>query len=463
MPRLTYPDRPLAPRRMKNRQRLAQKDSQMTLSEEPMEVYHEDPEETMEYDFAPPLPPKLDTSYEPKPLPITPMDSPQEDYHVGGVPFKMVRAPTPPRMYNTKPSTSNRWKSAMGKILTLGKFNSNNNHVSKPRKHFTPPPLSPASSRQPSFYVPTRRDFKPHKSEVTLLTSGSSTEGGSYEEHDEDMITNIGLSRSSLVHPSPVSPAATPATRIGYQADYFEPISSVLQRANDTIMVPSPISPYSPVRRNMSTPAAPAATRHHTNTNNGITRQRRPSTPHYVYQSQQRPTPSPHPRPAPTPSPPPVWPAPGSPPLIVANPTPPPPSPPPAVIKRSVSTRTSEPPRPKLRTNASALTLPPLKTSMDGEKNKRVGPRILQAHLPSPIAPDPKKHVFTGPWINRRGDEWLGISAVPGEYRVKAAKEEKAFDPKYIAYPEELHHFQNPMGDVMDAKTLAMVSKAARL
>lgn len=70
--------------------------------------------------------------------------------------------------------------------------------------------------------------------------------------------------------------------------------------------------------------------------------------------------------------------------------------------------------------------------------------------------------MFTGPWLNRRGDEWLGISSVPGEYRVKAAKEEKAFDPKFLNYPEEMHHFMNPMGDVMDAKTLGMVSKAVR-
>jgi hypothetical protein len=101
--------------------------------------------------------------------------------------------------------------------------------------------------------------------------------------------------------------------------------------------------------------------------------------------------------------------------------------------------------------------LPPLTTAQ-----KRAGPRIIQAQLPSPITPDPKKHVFTGPWLNRRGDEWLGISSVPGEYRVKAAKEEKAFDPKFLNYPEEMHHFMNPMGDVMDAKTLGMVSKAVR-
>ncbi|KAG8753119.1 hypothetical protein FRC14_006410 [Serendipita sp. 396] len=104
-----------------------------------------------------------------------------------------------------------------------------------------------------------------------------------------------------------------------------------------------------------------------------------------------------------------------------------------------------------------------LTTVITGEPRKRPGPRIIQPNLPQPVAPDPKHHVFTGPWFNRRGDEWLGISAVPGEYRMKVASEANAFDPKYINHPEEKDLFMNNMGDIINAKTLAMISKAARL
>lgn len=122
-------------------------------------------------------------------------------------------------------------------------------------------------------------------------------------------------------------------------------------------------------------------------------------------------------------------------------------------------------PRPAVRHHKPTASDGANKENIDGKDSptKRTGPRILQARLPSPVSPDPNQSVFTGPWFNRRGDEWLGIGAEPGQYRSKAAKDDKAFDPKYIGYPEEPHHFMNTKGDVMDAQTLRMVSKAHRL
>jgi hypothetical protein len=417
---LTNPKRPMPPRMNKNKRRqITQHDSQTTLREEQEDA------DLFDMVSSPPVPPKLDTSFDQKSLPITPHDS---TVYLHRSDFTYQPSPQLPKS-SGKPSAVNRWKSAVGKIIGFKKA------TSKPK--YLSPPLSPASSRQPSFYGPAK-DQRPHRSAVTLLNSAASTLRGRYDD-DEDMVTNIGLSRSSSQNVTPISPINP---RGGFHVDHYEPITTVLRRADSTPsptpVTALPISPVTPAPRSITPPS-----RRDTPLRDSPPRTVRSTKSHRSM-----------PAPARTPSPPPfTWPPPGSPPLIVANPSPsPPPSktPPPAVRRKRAQTVT--------------VTRPPVHPSgPNGSPTKRAGPRILQAHLPSPVSPDPNQHVFTGPWFNRRGDEWLGIGAEPGQYRSKNAREDKAFDPKYIGYPEEPHHFMNPKGNVMDAQTLRMVSKAPRL
>lgn len=439
--------RPKAPRRNKRRL-ITQQDSQTTLREEdeiPMDGF----------DIVsppPPPPPKLDMTYEQKTLPITPHDS--TIYLQRSMPA--YKPATPPPILRPAGKQS-KWKSAVGKIINFRRVTHKPKYVS--------PPLSPASSRQPSFYGPAM-DQKPHRSAVTLLNSAASTLHTRYDEDDE-VITNIGLSRSSSQNVTPVTPHNTR----GFHPNHFEPITTVLQRAD---LTPSP----TPVTALPITPATPAPPRTPTPTRSlspprsatppsrrgtpPIRRETPPlrdSPPRTMrsYKSFRSMT-APVPAPARTPSPPPMCSAPRTPPHfavddsdLILSPLPSPsPSPPPMKVQR--------------RQRAHTVTVTQVKLhSLDESPKKKAGPRILQAHLPSPVSPDPKNHVFTGPWFNRRGDEWLGISPEPGQYRVKQVSEEKANDPKYIGYPEEPHHFMNPSGDVMDALTLKMVSKSPKL
>ena len=423
MPLLTNPTRPKPPRYYKQRQ-AARRDSDSTLREQPDEALFED---EMDINYAPPVPPKLDMSYAQKELPTF---APSEPAQVSrratfrGVPPSPIR-----------PTTTNRWKAAVGRILMIKRS------PAKPR-HISPPPDSPASSRMPSFYTPQgevnefhmpRSDSRMHKSAVTLLTSASSTENGHDDPYydDEDNVTEMGFSGpASIAERNPVTPIT-----IRQASPYLEPISSVLQRAPVTPVIYSPVSPLF-----RSTSALPLRNQ---TPSSSATRMRKQSTKTLA---------SSH-RPIPTPSPPPfVWPSPQ---LVIANPSTP--SPPP-ILKKA---RIAEPTHTVVGGRARSKTIdgiPPMTNAQ-----KKAGPRILQAQLPPPVAPDPKNHVFIGPWHDRKGREWLGLGATPGEYKFKEPKPGQEYDPKYINYPEEPDLFQNSRGDVMNAKTLKMVSKAARL
>lgn len=458
MPLLTNPTRPKPPRMNKRRQ-LAQKDSQTTLREEP--------EETDLFDIvsAPPVPPKLDTMFDQKTLPATPRGS---DIYLQRTNLNYRPSTSLPKP-SGKQSTANRWKSAVGKIIGFKKA------TSKP-KYLPPPPLSPASSREPSFYGPTK-DSRPHRSAVTLLNSPASSLHNRFDE-DEDMVTNIGLSRSSSQNVTPIS---TMSPQRAFSIDRYEPITTVLQRADldpsPTPVTALPLSPITPAVYPPRSATPPSRNTTPVSMRDSPPRTIRSTKSHRSMPAPSRTPPPPVELPARTDTPPATsvftWPPPGSPPLIVANP---PSTAPPHTTTHSSSLHSSPPvrrkraqtvtvPRPAVRHHKPTASDGANKENIDGKDSptKRTGPRILQARLPSPVSPDPNQSVFTGPWFNRRGDEWLGIGAEPGQYRSKAAKDDKAFDPKYIGYPEEPHHFMNTKGDVMDAQTLRMVSKAHRL
>ncbi|CAG7847866.1 SubName: Full=Uncharacterized protein {ECO:0000313/EMBL:CCA77842.1} [Serendipita indica DSM 11827] len=421
MPLLTNPSRPKPPRYYKQRQ-AAHRNSESTLRDEPDEALFED---DMDASYAPPVPPKLDMSYthkdvqQPEPVQLSRRAT------FRGVPPSPIR-----------PSTSNRWKAAVGRILMLKRT------PTKPR-HLTPPPVSPASSRMPSFYTPQGEgeESRMHRSAVTLLTSASSTQNGHddpYGGDDDDNVTDI-MGAASVAERNPVTPITL---RQASPIDYLEPISSVLQRATPSPVTPVIYTPISPIYRSAS-----ATPLRNTTPSSSASRMRKQSTKTL-------------PRPIPTPSPPPfVWPSPQ---LIVANPTPTStPPPPPIQIKKATMPRAINGAAPAIRGRPRANTvdaLPPMTAPQ-----KKAGPRILQAQLPAPVAPDPKNHVFIGPWHDRKGREWLGLSATPGEYKVKEPKPGQEYDPKYINYPDEPDLFMNERGDVMNAKTLKMVAKAARL
>jgi hypothetical protein len=466
MPLLTNPTRPKPPRLNKRRQ-IPQQDSQTTLrdgiDEEP---YME--EQPMDMDYAPPLPTKYelyDQQFEDKTLPITPIDPPERDYYDDEPEPMIPYSPPPAATYtvptkknrNDKPSTSQRWKTAVGKMFSLKKPKQNT------REYLPPPPLSPASSRLPSVYGQpySSKNTQPYRSAVTLLPAGSSRHGQSY--YDDDEITNIGLSRAGSHMPSPITPITA---RGGISPmDHFEPITSVMRRADwpTSPITPMPYSPTppSPVRQRRSSEAPPSTLRRDSSSRRPPSTRSRPS----IASSSSSRTPSPTPD---------QWPPnPSTSRLYITNPSPvPTPSPPPMIVKHpsieilkatppiSLATLSRSQTQRTSRTNRTKESIPPV---ISINKPKKAGPRILQAHLPAPVPPDPKHHVFTGPWYNRRGDEWLGISPKEGEYRVRNATDDMAFSPKFLKYPEEAHHFMNPMGDVMNAKTLQMVSKAPRV
>ncbi|KAG8836299.1 hypothetical protein FRC17_007450 [Serendipita sp. 399] len=432
---LTTPRRPIQPRRYKQRQ-VVQQDSQSTLREEPEEHLY-DPDDQFDEPLAPP---KLNIAiYDEKELPMIPRASTSMSYvPTGHATFH--RPPTPP----SKPSTSNRWKSAVGKLFMLRRS------TQKPRR-LTPsprPPLSPASSRQPSFYTPQsdRNGSRiPHRSAVTLLTSASSTQHGHDGYNDYDTASNPGMSRNGSLRSNPV----TPLTIRGNHMDHLEPIAAVLQRADRT---PPPVTPiiYSPITPIVNDSSSRAYDNNNTSTITVSQPTRTPSPPPFTWPASQFYVANPSPSPTPTMS------------SITSSRSSPVVPTAPKRARTTMAPPTNAGPTGRNRSK-SFDTLGSATTVITGEPRKRPGPRIIQPHLPHPIPPDPKQHVFTGPWYNRRGDEWLGISAVPGEYRMKAATEANAFDVKYINHPEGEHLFMNNMGDVINAKTLAMVSKAARV
>lgn len=350
------------PPRLYRRRQVREQDSLTTLTEDRDDLQDE------QEPRRPPTPPPKEGRYEP-----TIFNVHSEMTNLADSSAVLVKRPYP----HPKASTSNRFKSAVGKLFGV-------RMLSKAKQE--PPPRSPTSSaissRNPSFYVPSHNVLT-QRSAVTLLTSSSSTHLD--DPMDEEGVTNLDLSRS----PSPRMP---PGSNL-----YYEPITTVLSR------VQSSSAPRSVQRR---------------------TSQRTART-------------LPHNTPKQTPK---RVPIPITPPLHSA-PLPPPPVP--------ITT---------LRRNRS--TVPAYLPSRAAPT--RSPTRILQPPRPSAAAPpDPKNHVFTGPWFNSRGDEWLGLGSTAGEYRVRHGTANPS-NPRFMGYPETPDHFMNAQGDIMDAKTLQMVYKAPR-
>lgn len=99
---------------------------------------------------------------------------------------------------------------------------------------------------------------------------------------------------------------------------------------------------------------------------------------------------------------------------------------------------------------------------IDSNYPRRAGStRIFVPPVAAPATPArERKRIFTGPWYNRRGDMWIGVGPSPGEFRVSNTGD-MVFHHNFQNYPSEHGHFMNADGDVMDAVTLRMVSRAA--